>query len=103
MFRRRRTLMRAALVGGTAYYAGKKVAQGQEQEADQNAQIEQLQYQQQAAAAAPPAAPPAAAPPVGGISDATIQQLKELGQLKEQGILTDEEFAAQKHKLLGMS
>ena len=30
-----------------------------------------------------------------------IQQLKELGQLHEQGVLTDEEFAAQKAKLLG--
>jgi hypothetical protein len=30
-----------------------------------------------------------------------IEQLKELGQLHEQGILTDEEFAAQKAKLLG--
>jgi len=30
-----------------------------------------------------------------------IQQLKELGQLHQQGILTDEEFAAQKSKILG--
>lgn len=39
-----------------------------------------------------PAPPPAPDP---------IQQLKELGALHEQGILTDEEFAAQKAKLLG--
>jgi hypothetical protein len=43
---------------------------------------------------------PAAAPtePAGGQS--TIDQLKELGELKAQGILTEEEFAAQKAKLL---
>jgi hypothetical protein len=36
-------------------------------------------------------------PPQGS----TIDQLKELGQLKERGILTEEEFAAQKAKILG--
>jgi hypothetical protein len=48
--------------------------------------------QPQAAAAAPPAAAPAATP---------IDQLKELGELHASGVLTDEEFAAQKAKLLG--
>jgi hypothetical protein len=50
----------------------------------------------------PPAAVPA--PPVsvaGGLTNDQINQLKELGALKEQGILTEEEFAAQKAKLLG--
>ena len=32
----------------------------------------------------------------------TISQLERLGKLHEQGILTDEEFAAQKKKILGM-
>ncbi|HEY0392833.1 MAG TPA: SHOCT domain-containing protein [Solirubrobacterales bacterium] len=41
------------------------------------------------------AAPAAAAP-----QESTIDQLKELGQLREQGILTEEEFAAQKAKIL---
>ena len=49
-----------------------------------------------AAAAAPPAAPRRAA--AGG--RLAIDQLKELGELKSQGILTEEEFAAQKAKLL---
>jgi hypothetical protein len=49
--------------------------------------------------AAPPEAAPAAAPAGGG--DSTIDQLKELGELKAQGILTEEEFAQQKAKLLG--
>jgi hypothetical protein len=42
----------------------------------------------------------AAPPPAAAVAD-PIEQLKELGQLHAQGILTDEEFAAQKAKLLG--
>jgi hypothetical protein len=53
--------------------------------------------QQEEAQQAPVAAPPAPAPETG---QTTIDQLKELGELKAQGILTDEEFAAQKAKLL---
>lgn len=93
--RRRRPLMRAAMVGGTAYYAGKKVQEGREEDAYRDAQIADLQAQQaaQQAAAAPAAS--------GGLSADTIDQLKQLGELKEQGVLTEEEFEAQKHKLLG--
>jgi Short C-terminal domain len=95
MFRRRRPLMRAAVVGGTAYYAGKKVQQGREQDAETDARLQDLEAQQ----AAPP--PAAAAPaPSGGMSQAAIDQLKQLGQLKDQGILTEAEFEEQKHKLL---
>jgi hypothetical protein len=54
-------------------------------------------WAQQEAAQAPPAAP-TPAPETGGQS--TIDQLKELGELKAQGILTEEEFATQKAKLL---
>jgi hypothetical protein len=42
-----------------------------------------------------PSAPPAAAAPD------PIEQLKQLGELHQQGVLTDEEFAAQKARLLG--
>jgi BMFP domain-containing protein YqiC len=93
MFRRRRPLARAAVVGGVAYHAGKKTQEGREREYDQEARIEELEAQQSAAPAAPAAAP-------GGMTDAKIEQLQKLGQLKEQGILTDEEFNAQKQKLL---
>jgi Short C-terminal domain len=95
MMRRRRPLMRAALVGGVAYHAGKKVEEGREDDAYRDQQIADLQAQQ---AAAPPAAAPAAA---GGISDDTINQLKQLADLKDQGVLTEDEFEAQKRKLLG--
>jgi hypothetical protein len=46
----------------------------------------------------PPTSPPPASAPEAGPS--VIDQLKELGELKAQGILTEEEFAAQKAKLL---
>ena len=82
-FRRRRPLMRAASVGGGAYVAGKKIQQGRDQDTGQ--EVEDA---------------PAAAPAAGGISDQTIEQLEKLGELKKQGILTQEEFDEQKQKLL---
>jgi hypothetical protein len=91
--------MRAAMVGGTAYYAGKKVQQGRERDAEMEARMEDLEYQQATAAQAAPAPAPAA----GGISDAAIQQLQKLAELKSQGILTDAEFEEQKRKLLAGS
>jgi ParB-like chromosome segregation protein Spo0J len=95
MFRRRRPLLRAAAVGGGAYALGSRHARGQQQEADQNQQIEELQSQAQA-----PAPAPAAAPASGGISSDAVEKLQQLAKLHEQGVLTDEEFTAQKERLL---
>ena len=55
-----------------------------------------------AAAAQPQAAPVAvaAAPAAGGITPEKLEMLKNLGELKAQGILSEEEFAAEKTKLL---
>ena len=53
---------------------------------------EEQQYEQQPA----PAPPPAPVPP----QKDTLEQLKELGALHEQGVLTDAEFSAQKAKVL---
>ena len=92
-FVRRRPLMRAAVVGGVAYHAGKRVQEGRDADYERDAQIDQLQQQQ--------AAPPPAAAPAGGITDDAIEQIQKLGQLKEQGLITDDEFEAQKRKLLG--
>jgi hypothetical protein len=80
--------MRAAMVGGAGYYAGKKVQEGRQQDADPDAPMDEPETQQ------------AAAPSAGGMSDEIIDQLGKLGQLHEQGVLTDDEFAAQKQKLL---
>ncbi len=95
--------MRAAMVGGGAYVAGKHVAQGQQQKADQEARIEELeaqQAQQQAPQAAPPPPPPppAAAPAAGGTDIAS--KLVELKGLMDQGVLTQDEFDQAKQKLL---
>jgi membrane protease subunit (stomatin/prohibitin family) len=100
MFRRRRPLLRAAAVGGTAYVAGRHMgrnAEAQQQaESDQDARIDNLEQQQAPAPAAPaPAAAPAAAGP------SLLDQLNQLSALHEQGALTDNEFTAAKAKLLG--
>jgi Short C-terminal domain len=87
---RRRPLLRAAAVGGGAYYMGQRHAEAQEREAYQDQQIGDLQGQQAAAAA----------PSGGGISSEAVAKLKELGTLHEQGVLTDDEFATQKQRLL---
>ena len=89
--RRRRPLMRAAMVGGVAYHAGKQTQEGRDADADRDARLEELEAQQ---------AQQAQAPAAGGMSDNTIEQLGKLGQLHEQGVLTDAEFEVQKQKLL---
>jgi hypothetical protein len=96
---RRRPLLRAAAVGGGAYMAGKSRARSQDREMEQEQRIEDLEAQPaQPAYAAPP---PAAAPAAAGPSDDAIAKLTQLGQLHDQGVLTDEEFARQKSLLLG--
>ncbi|HEY2173037.1 MAG TPA: hypothetical protein VGH85_04420 [Mycobacteriales bacterium] len=61
MLRRRRTLLRAAAVGGAAYHVGKKRAQRNDTEAEQNAKVTQVEQQQQMSQ---PSATPGA-PPIG--------------------------------------
>ncbi|MDF2145519.1 SHOCT domain-containing protein [Knoellia sp. p5-6-4] len=95
-----RGVARTAVVAGTATAVSGRVQRRQAEkyatrDANIYAQREQAYADQQAAAAPPP---PAAAPASSGD---TIAQLKELAELKAQGILTDEEFAAQKAKILG--
>jgi Short C-terminal domain len=85
-----RGVARTAVVSGTATAVSGRVARRQDQRwAEQEAQQQ------------PQAAPPPAAAPAPAAGSSTIDQLKELGELKAQGILTEEEFAAQKAKLLG--
>ena len=92
MIRRRRPVARmatTAVVAGTAAHMGAKSAQ------------------KSAAAAQAPAAPPAqapAAPPATSetAESAQIEELKQLAALKDQGILTEEEFAAKKAQVLGL-
>ena len=98
MFMRRRPLMRAAVVGGGAYVAGRhmanKSADRQQQEAEQNERLSDLEQQQAPPAPEPQAAAPAASSPM-------LDQLNQLATLHQQGVLTDDEFTAAKAKLLG--
>lgn len=96
--------MRAAMLGGAGYMVGKKNAQSNEREQEQEQRLGALEQQQAPPAAAPPpptaAAPqPAAAPGAGGDVVAQLQQLK---QLLDSGALTQDEFDAAKTKLLGV-
>jgi hypothetical protein len=103
MFMRRRPLLRAAAVGGGAYIAGKRTAQRradeEQQAAYQDARISDLE-QQQAPQQAPPQPPPAPAQ-APSASSPMIDQLNQLAALHQQGVLTDDEFAAAKAKLFG--
>ena len=90
---RRRPVLRAAAIGGGAYMVGKRRQQAQEREQEEQAQTSQPEAQRSAS--------PAGAPRAGGMSDAAIQRLEQLGKLHDQGVLTDEEFTEQKAALLG--
>jgi len=117
MMRRRgpglvRGVARTAVVAGTATAVSGRVARRQarkfdekdqaayeQQQDDQQQQYEQQQaYQQQAA---PPPAYAAPEPAETG-TDAAVDEIKKLAELKEQGLLTDEEFAAKKKQILGI-
>jgi hypothetical protein len=91
-----RGVARTAVIAGTATAVSGRVQRRQaERYADRDAQIAYQQDQAyQQAYQAPPAAP---APPAAD----PVQQLKDLAALRDQGVLTEEEFAAQKAKILG--
>jgi hypothetical protein len=97
-----RGVARTAAIAGTATAVSNRVSRRQanrwygqeEQQQQQYAQPEQQQY------APPPPPPPAAAPTAMGEDD-KIAQLKQLADLHSSGVLTDEEFAREKAKILG--
>lgn len=94
------TAARTAVIAGTATAVSGKVAASQQQRA-----AAEQQAAAAAAQAAPPPPPPAApapAPPAGGLTDDVVQQLRSLGELRDAGVLTEEEFAAKKAKILGI-
>ena len=90
--RRRRPLLRTAMVGGAAYLGGKHVAQGQQRESEQEQRLGDLEAQQAQA--------PAAAPPPAAAQDDTVASLERLKGLLDQGVLTQDEFTAAKQKVL---
>ena len=98
-----RGIARTAVVAGTATAVSNRVSRrqaGRWAEQDQQQYDEQMAQQQQYAPPPPPPPAPPPPPPAADMND-KIAQLQQLGQLREQGILTDEEFFAQKTKILG--
>jgi len=88
-----RGVARTAVIAGTATSVSNRVSRRQagrwaQQDAQQQYQEPPPQYQQP---------PPAAAPDTGDM----IEKLKQLGELKDAGVLTEAEFAVQKSKILG--
>jgi hypothetical protein len=83
-----RGVARVAVASGTATAVSNRVSRRQANKWADQGQGAPAYLSEQPSPAATPAPDP-------------IQQLKELGQLHQQGVLTDEEFAAQKAKLLG--
>jgi len=84
-----RGVARTAVIAGTATSVSNRVSRRQASRWSQQEAAQQQQYVE-----APP--PPPAAPS----TDDKLEQLKELGELKASGVLTDAEFEAQKAKIL---
>jgi hypothetical protein len=103
------TVARTAVVAGTATVVSGGVSRHQQKKADQKAEAQAYEQQQQAPAYPPQqpayapqpgyAPPPPAAPATLGPE--VIQELQQLAQLHQSGVLTDEEFNTQKARLLG--
>jgi len=89
------TAARTAVIAGTASATAGAVQHRQQQKyaAKDQAAYDQQYAAQQAAAPAPAAAP---------AEDDPLVQIQKLGVLKEQGLLSDEEFTAAKAKILGL-
>jgi len=90
MFARRRPLLRAAVVGGGAYVAGKKMGQRQGEQQGQEGQSGPSQ-----------ASVPSQATSSESAQQTVSDQLAKLSSLHQQGALNDAEFATAKAKLLG--
>ena len=103
------TMARTAVVAGTATAVAGGMSRRQQGKAQQAADAQAYEQEQQqaqidaqvaaAVAAQTPAAPPP--PPAAAPAADPVAQLTKLAELKAQGILTDEEFAAEKAKILG--
>ncbi|MFE1287809.1 SHOCT domain-containing protein [Streptomyces sp. NPDC058751] len=88
-----RGVARTAVVAGTATAVSNRVSRRQQGRWAQQEAQQQYQYQEQQAPPPPPA-------PADEMTS-KIDQLKQLGDLKAQGVLTEAEFEAQKARILG--
>jgi hypothetical protein len=89
-----RGMARTAVVAGTATAVSNRVSRRQ---ANRWASQEQQDYQQDPGYAQQEAPPP---PQAAAPAPDPLAQLKQLGELKDQGVLTEEEFAQQKQRIL---
>ena len=92
-------MARTAVVAGTATAVSNRVSRRQATKWQQKADAEAAEQQQ-----APPQdeqAPPPAPAPAAADSSSLVDELQKLASLKEQGILSEDEFTAAKNKLLG--
>ncbi|MER6348881.1 SHOCT domain-containing protein [Streptomyces sp. NPDC001595] len=102
-----RGIARTAVISGTATAVSNRVSRRQAgrwaQQADQRQLMEPPGYAApaQPAQPAPPPAQPAVSQPLTDDMSHKIDQLKQLADLKAQGVLSDEEFESQKRRLLG--
>jgi putative oligomerization/nucleic acid binding protein len=90
-----RGVARTAVIAGTATAVSNRVSRRQ---AGRWAEQEQAQASEQQATYAQSAPAP---PPATSTMDDKLDQLKQLGELKTQGVLTEQEFEAQKSRILG--
>src|SRR5262245_63184483 len=98
-----RGMARTAVVAGTATAVSNRVSRRQANRwasQDQYSQQPPPQQYYQEYEQAPPPPPPPAAPPQDDMTD-KLALLKELGELKAQGILSEAEFEQQKARILG--
>jgi hypothetical protein len=93
-----RGVARTAVVAGTATAVSNRVSRRQ---AGRWAQQEQQAYAPQAYQQPVSAPPPAAAAPAEDDMEAKLAQLRQLGELKDSGVLSEAEFAEQKRRILG--
>ncbi len=93
-----RGVVRTAAVAGTATAVSNRVSRRQAERWQEQGGQQPMEYRSEAQQ--PQQQAPAPPPQATGTAS-TIDQLKELGELKSQGVLTEEEFAAQKAKILG--
>jgi predicted cobalt transporter CbtA len=94
-----RGVARTAVIAGTATAVSNRVSRRQANRWTQQSEAEAYEQQQQYAPP-PQYAQPAPAPAPAAAAPDPIEQLQKLAELKNQGILTDAEFEAQKAKIL---
>jgi hypothetical protein len=97
------TMARTAVIAGTATATSNAVSRRQQARAQQ--QADASAYQQEQLAPPPPQEyappPPAAAPAAAGSGDDLVAKIQQLAELRQQGVLSEDEFVAAKQRLLG--